>query len=76
MKCRYLFHSFPSGNPEFTRNSAITIDNPEVILSSLKKEDGKYKLTLYNASDNDNKAVVKLPELDKTMELSFGKHEI
>ncbi len=67
---------FPSGNPEYKRKSAVTIDNPEVILSSFKKEDDKYKLTLYNASDNANDATVTLPELDKTLELSFGKHEI
>ena len=64
---------FPSGEGDAS-GSLIEIDNPEVLLSSVKTVGDKYRLTLYNASDSNNDAVVKV--MGKSMNLSFTKHEL
>ena len=64
---------FPSGNGE-RAESVIEIDNRDVLLSSVKADDDKYKLTLYNASDNENDAVIKIKE--KEIKEHFTKHEL
>lgn len=64
---------FPSGKgekPEFE----FSVDNPCVILSSVKKNQKGYTLYFYNESDNENQAKVEIN--GKTLELSFGKHEL
>ena len=64
---------FPSGEGDAS-GSLIEIDNPEVLLSSVKTVGDKYRLTVYNASDSNNDAVVKV--MDKSMNLNFTKHEL
>lgn len=56
--------------------NGIYIDNPDVILSSLKKAKDGYKLTLYNFSDKENDAEILLHKQDKKINLHFGKFEI
>lgn len=70
-----LLSFFPSGEGE-KKGARAVIDNPEVLLSSLKRKDDKYIITLYNASDEENDACLTLPFLDKKMNLHFVKHEI
>ena len=64
---------FPSGNGE-RAESVIEIDNQDVLLSSVKADGDRYKLTLYNASDNENDAVIKVK--GKEIKLHFTKHEL
>jgi hypothetical protein len=64
---------FPSGSGE-RAESVIEIDNQDVLLSSVKADGDKYRLTLYNASDSNNDAVVKV--MGKSMNLNFTKHEL
>ena len=66
---------FPSGEGE-RKNSVISIDNPEIILSSVKKKDGKYVLTLYNATDKENDAQVLLIKENRKINVSLGKYEL
>ncbi|MBR1970553.1 MAG: alpha-mannosidase [Clostridia bacterium] len=66
---------FPSGEGE-RKNSVISIDNPEIILSSVKKKDGKYVLTLYNATDKENGAQVLLIKENRKINVSLGKYEL
>ena len=64
---------FPSGEGE-AGGSLVEIDNPKVILSSVKAVGDTYRLALYNATDNENEAAVKV--MDKSINLTFGKHEL
>ncbi len=68
-----LMSFFPSGEGE-KKNSVITIDNPEVILSSCRIHGDQYELHLYNAADHDNDAKVTI--LNSNTELHFRKHEL
>ena len=70
-----LLSFFPSGNGE-ANGVAIEVDNPKVILSSVKKNGEGYKLTVYNASNEPQKATIRLLALDKTLELELGKCEL
>ena len=70
-----LLSFFPSGNGE-SNGVAVEIDNPKVILSSVKKSGEGYKLTVYNASDVPQKAEVKLLALGKTLEIELSKCEL
>lgn len=70
-----LLSFFPSGNGE-GNGVAVEIDNPKVILSSVKKSGEGYKLTVYNASNEPQRATVKLLALDKTLELELSKCEL
>jgi alpha-mannosidase len=66
---------FPSGLGERI-SSLISIDNPRVILSSIKKKGGSFVLDLYNASEEDSEAEIRVCAKDKRIKLKFGKHEI
>lgn len=67
---------FPSGSGE-KKDSVIVIDNPEIILSSMKAlSNGKYKLHLHNFSENENDAEIYIKPLGKTVKLHFGKYEL
>lgn len=65
---------FPSGLGE-VKTTCVTIDNPNVLLSSLRKIGDGYVATLYNASDNEQTAKVNLPNLNKELTEKFGKYE-
>jgi len=64
---------FPDGSGE-KKGSAITVDNPEIILSSLRKKSGKTEITLYNTTDTAQAAVVDF--LNQQLSLTFKKHEL
>lgn len=70
-----LLSFFPSGEGE-AKNSVIQIDNPDVILSSFRKEKDGYELVLHNFSEYENDAMVYIPALEKNLELHFGKYEL
>ncbi len=70
-----LLSFFPSGNGH-PKDSTIVIDNPHIILSSLKKKNDKYVLMLYNASSQANSAEISLLNLNKKISLDFRQHEI
>ncbi len=68
-----LLSFFPSGEKR-AKKSFIEIDNPEIILSSFRKNGKKYVMNLYNASDFENSAEIKVA--DKKHLVHFGKHEL
>lgn len=69
----YLMSFFPSGTGE-KKESAVLIDNPEVILSSVRKNKNGFELTLHNFAEHENAAVVTFG--DKKLDLHFGKYEL
>lgn len=64
---------FPSGEGE-KRESFVKLDNPHVILSSLKKKGDGLEFTLYNATDVSQKAILEIGK--NKIDLQFGKHEL
>lgn len=70
-----LLSFFPSGDGD-SKTSVIEIDNPQILLSSLKKSDNGYEAVLYNASENDNITNVLINPAKEKFDLKFGKHEI
>ncbi len=70
----YVLSFFASGDGN-TPASAITVDNPDVILSSMRKKQDGYELTLYNSKPYENDAKVSIPALDKEINVHFGKYE-
>ncbi len=71
----YALSFFPSGSGE-QPGSVMTIDNPQVILSSLRKEDGRTRLTLYNASDKEEIATIRLLSTGQEWQERFGKYQL
>lgn len=69
----YLLSFFPSGAGT-PADSVIHLDNPNVILSSIRKKDNDYELTLYNASDENSVAHISFA--NKNLKLDFIKHEL
>jgi len=65
---------FPSGLGEAKTVSA-EIDNPAVLLSSIRKSGEGYVATLYNASDAEQTATLYFPNLNKKITESFCKYE-
>jgi len=70
-----LLSFFPSGDGQ-KKGSVILIDNPDIILSSMRKAKGKYILTLFNSSDKHRSATITLRPKQKTIIQSFRKYEI
>lgn len=64
---------FPSGDG-VKPQSVISIDNPDVIMSSMRKKDDGYEITLYNASESANDA--KITFFDKCINVHLEKHEL
>ena len=70
----YLMSFFPSGEG-VAKTSAVTINNSDIILSSVKKNDrGEFEITLHNFADHENDA--ELVFGDKKLDLHFGKFEL
>ncbi len=69
-----LISFFPSGNGE-KKSSAIVIDNPAILLSSIRKKADKYILTLYNSSDKNQNVKIIISNLEKEIIESLGKYE-
>lgn len=70
-----LLSFFPSGSGE-KPGSMIRIDNPQIMLSSVKKAEGGYELTLHNFSDREQDAQVELTRQRQTLKLQFGRFEL
>ncbi len=70
-----LLSFFPSGDGE-EKTSVVKIDNPDVILSSLRKTKDGYMITLHNFSDKENVAEINVLPLNKKLSLHFGKYEL
>lgn len=68
-----LLSFFPSGDGE-NKGSAITVDNSDIILSSVRLTDGKYKLTLYNSTEHECEATIKV--MGKELHEKFGKYQL
>lgn len=71
----YLLSFFPSGEGEKPQ-SFIKIDNPDIILSSVKEKDNEYVLTLHNFSNNENDADIFFAPKGETYSLHFRKYEL
>ena len=54
----------------------MTVDDPEIILSSVKKNGNGYELTLFNASGEERDAEVVLQVKDERFKVHFGKYEL
>lgn len=70
-----LLSFFPSGEGE-KKESIVTVDNPNIILSSFKKNEDKYEVFLFNASDKETKAKVNVHVQNRVEEVRFGKYEL
>ncbi len=64
---------FPTGEGKKCE-SVVDIDNPKVIMSSMRKTDDGYKLTLYNSEEAEANATVTFG--NKKEDLHFGKFEL
>lgn len=69
----YLMSFFPSGMGE-KKESAVVVDNPDVILSSVRKNKNGFELTLHNFSEYENDTKVTFG--GKKFDLHFGKFEL
>lgn len=65
---------FPSGDGT-KKTSVVNIDNPNIILSSIRKKDDKYVLTLYNSSAEKCSAVINLLSKEP-MTVRFNKYQL
>ncbi len=70
-----LMSLFPDGTGE-SKGSFITVDDPQVLLSSVKKNSQGYQLTLFNSADRPVTTVVHLPWQKRSIALSLGKYEL
>jgi alpha-mannosidase len=70
-----LLSFFPSGDGE-KKSKVVEIDNPNIILSSVKKSDTGYTLTLHNFSNTEQDATINIYPLKKGIPLHFGKYEL
>lgn len=68
----FAFSFFPSGGGK-RQDSRIFIDNPEVLLSSVRKCNDGYELCIYNASEKENAATVTVQ--NKIVSLYLKQHE-
>ena len=66
---------FPSGEGERPA-PAITLDNERILLSSMRKTDDGYQITLYNTTIKPETAHVSIPKLGYDETLDFGRYEL
>lgn len=71
----YLLSFFPAGNGTIC-DSAISIDLPQVLMSSCRKKNDKLLLTLYNSADSACCATVTVAGITQPMQFSFKKYEL
>lgn len=70
-----LLSFFPSGGG-CERSSVVTLDHPDIILSSVKKKGEGYELVLFNTSEQERDAELNLIAEGEKMQLHFGKYEL
>jgi hypothetical protein len=66
---------FPEGSGKPICDSALTIDNDAVSLSSCRRTEEGYVLTVFNSSDHPQHACIKLAPIGKTVNVDLGKWE-
>ncbi|MBR2334922.1 MAG: alpha-mannosidase [Clostridia bacterium] len=66
---------FPSGNGE-KKGTAVRVDNEKIILSSVRKKNGKFVLTLYNSSSDPQTATVELTAIGKSIAVALKGFEL
>ncbi len=71
----FLMSFFPSGEGKKSE-SVIKIDNPAIILSSIRKKDDKFILYLHNFDDKPNTADIEIIPTGKKTSLNFNKYEL
>lgn len=71
----FLMSFFPSGEGK-KADSVIRIDNPAVILSSIRKTGDNFTLYLHNFDDKPNTAEVEIVPTGSKMNLNFDKYEL
>lgn len=69
-----LLSFFPSGKGE-VKGSSVTVDNHDVILTSVRKTDEGYMLTLLNFTERENSAEIEILPLGKKLTVNFKKFE-
>ena len=69
----YLFSFFPDGKGE-KQNSPVVMENPHVILSSLRKKNGNFVMTLHNTSGQQTTAEIKLK--DRELDVQMKPYEL
>lgn len=65
---------FPSGDGH-KKQVAATLDNENVLLSSVRKQGEKYQITLYNSSEHEQSATLCLNPLGKKIAETFKGYE-
>ncbi len=70
----YVLSFFASGDGN-APNTAVSIDNHNIILSSIRKKDSGYELCLYNSANCENDAKVCINSLNQIADVHFGKYE-
>ena len=71
----HVISFFPSGAGQ-AQGSVIEIEDPDILLSSVKKTENGYMLRLYNSSDCEKDTTVGLTYKGEVLKLHFGPHEI
>ena len=66
---------FPSGEGK-RPDAAITLDNERILLSSMRKTDEGYQVTLYNTTIKPETTHVSIPMLGYECDLEFGRYEL
>ena len=54
----------------------VTVNDPDIILSSVKKKGEGYEMTLFNASGEEKDAEVMLHLKQENRKIHFGKYEL
>lgn len=70
-----LLSFFPSGSGKKIASS-LMIDNPNIILLSIKQDEGGYMLHLNNFSECETEAEIDVAALGKSYKVRFGKYEL
>ena len=65
---------FPSGSGD-KKQIAATVDNENILLSSIRRQGEKYSVTLYNSSDCEQSATLCLTTLGKKITEDFKGYE-
>ena len=71
----FLLSFFPSGEGK-KQESVIRIDNPNILLTSVRKQENGYALNLHNFSDTEEEAELFIIPENKRLYLKFMKYEL
>lgn len=72
----FLLSFFPEGSNEKQGQSAVCIDQPHVILSSMRRKGDGYLLTLHNTSGQDCTAEVTIAGREKSLRVEMRAFEL